>query len=346
MSFPSRPAADRPSRARSRVLVLLSIVAILLAACSGSAPATPSSSTVPTPTAVPTATAAATPTPQPTPPPAFPVSLTDDQGTTVSIEAEPTRIVSLTPAGTEILFKLGVGPSVVAKAEDIDPFPPEADALPIVARYTGVDIEQIVALEADLVIADALNPADAVTQLRGLDIPVVVLAATSIESALADIELVGDAVGAGAYARDLTASMRARFDQLTAATAGLPAPSVFYEIDAGDTIYTVPDDSIYAEMLRLAGADPITTDASYAISLEKLVDADPEIILLGSFASVEDVPKRPGWKGMSAVKSRTIVKVNDTVITRPGPRLVDGLESLIAAIHPDLVLPSPVPATP
>ncbi len=348
MSVPSRPAVDRPSRARSRVLVLLSIIAIVLAACSGSVPATPSSSVIPTPvaTAVPTATAAATATPEPTPPPAFPVSLTDDQGTTVTIESEPAKIVSLTPAGTEILFKLGAGPRVVAKAEDIDPFPPEADALPIVARFTGVDIEQIVALEADLVIADALNPADAITQLRGLDIPVVVLAATSIDSALADIELVGDAVGAGDDARDLTASMRARFDQLTAATSGLAAPRVFYEIDAGDTIYTVPDDSIYAEMLRLAGADPITTDASYAISLEKLVDADPEIILLGSFATVEDVPKRPGWKGMSAVKSGTIVKVNDTVITRPGPRLVDGLESLIAAIHPDLVLPSPVPATP
>ena len=251
--------------------------------------------------------------------------------------------MALTPAATEILFKLGAGDRTVAKAEDIDPYPPEANALPVVSKFTGVDVEKIVALDADLVIADTLNPPDAITQLRGLHLPVIVLSATSIDGALADIELVGDAVGKGAPARDLTASMRARFDQLKAAAAGLPKPKTFYEVGAGDTIYTVPDPSIYAEMLRLAGSTPITTDSSYVISLEKLVAADPQVILLGDKAPVADVAKRPGWEGMAAVKSGAIVPVNDTIVTRPGPRLVDGLAALIKAIHPEVVVPSPIP---
>jgi iron complex transport system substrate-binding protein len=291
---------------------------------------------MPTPTSTPTAS--------PTPPPAFPVTITDDQGTKITLKSAPTKIASLTPAATEILFKIGAGPRTVAKAEDIDPYPPEADALPIVAKFTGIDVEKIVALGADLVIADTLNPPDAITQLRGLGVPVIVLGATSIDGALKDIELVGDAVGAAGEAGDLTASMRARFDQLGAVTSSLTKPRTFYEIGAGDTIYTVPDPSIYAEMLRLAGADPITTDSSYAISLEKLVAADPEIILLGDKEPVAGVPKRPGWADMTAVKKNAIKEVNDTIVTRPGPRLVDGLEALIKAIHPEVVLPSPGPA--
>ncbi len=169
------------------------------------------------------------------------------------------------------------------------------------------------------------------------------LSATTLDGALKDIELVGDAVGSGEQARTLTGSMQARFDQLGAATTGLSKPRTFYEIGAGDTIYTVPDKSIYAEMLRLAGAEPITTDSSYAISLEKLVAADPEIILLGDKVPVADVTKRPGWDGMTAVKKKAIKEVNDTIVTRPGPRLVDGLAALIGAIHPEVTLP-PAPS--
>ncbi len=333
---------SRRSRRHAAVLALILGASLILAACStAGAPSSPSA--VPTdPPASPSAPA--TVEPSPSSPTAFPVTVTDDQGTAVEIAAEPQRIVALTPAATEILYKIGVGSAVVAKAEDIDPFPPEAADLPIVSTFTGVDVEKIVTLGADVVIADSLNKPDAITQLRGLGLPVIVLAATSIDGALHDIELVGDAVGAGGAARDLTASMRARLDQLSAAAAGADTPRVFYEIGAGDTIYTVPDDSIYAEMLRLAGSEPITTDSSYVISLETLIAADPEVILIGDMSPVEDVPKRSGWDGMTAVKARAIYPVNDTIVTRPGPRLVDGLASLITAIHPSLVVPSPVPS--
>jgi len=315
---------------RARSLLALALV---LAACAPSA----SQSTAPGPT----------PTPGPTSSPVVtpgPVTVVDDEGNTVVIPSPPQRIVSLTPAATEILFAIGAGAQVAAKVDDIAPYPPEADRLPIVATFEGVNVEQIVDLEADLVIAGGLGftPPDAVTQLRGLGVPVVLVYADSIETALDDIELIGDAAWAGDAARELTASMRADFDTLNALTAGLPKPRVFYEIDATSAIYTAPADSVYAEMLTLAGSNPITTDASYVISLEQLVAADPEIILLGDGAygvTAEQVAARPGWATMTAVTTGAIRAVDDVVITRPGPRLVIGLRALIAAIHPDVVLP-------
>jgi iron complex transport system substrate-binding protein len=101
-------------------------------------------------------------------------------------------------------------------------------------------------------------------------------------------------------------------------------------------------------MIELAGGDPITTGStsSFSISLERLIDADPELILLGDAAygvTPDLVSARPGWAVMTAVRDGRITPVDDIVITRPGPRLVEGLRQLAAAIHPDVVLPSPVP---
>jgi iron complex transport system substrate-binding protein len=321
-----RPASIRHAR-------WLLVLVLVLAACGPSA--SQSTASPPAPTPGPTSSPVVTP---------GPVTVVDDDGNTVVIPSAPQRIVSLTPAATEILFAIGAGGRVAAKVKDPAPFPPEADRLPIVATDEGVDVEKIVDLEADLVIAGGLGftPPDAVTQLRGLGIWVLVVYADSIETALDDIELIGDAAWAGEAARELTALMRADLDALSALTVDLPKPRVFYEIDAIGAIYTAPADSVYAEMLTLAGSDPITTDASYVISLEQLVAADPEIILLGDGAygvTAEQVAARPGWATMTAVTTGAIRAVDDVVITRPGPRLVDGLRALIAAIHSDVVLP-------
>jgi iron complex transport system substrate-binding protein len=319
---------------RRRAVGALTVL-LALAACT--APVTsPSPSVSPGPTAAPVA--------------AFPLTLTDDEGTQITIPSEPRRIVSLTPAATEILFAIGAGDRVVAKVEDITPWPPEADDLPVVATFQGVEIERIVDLGPELVVAGGLGytAPEAVAQLRRLRIPVLVVYAESTDGALRDIELIGDAVGEGAPARDLAASMRADFDQVETATAGVPKPRVFYEIDATGAIYGPADESFLAEMIRLAGGDPITTGSpdTYNIALERLIEADPEVILLGDAAygvTAEQVAARPGWHVMTAVRTGAIRPIDDIVVTRPGPRLTEGLRALLTALHPDLV---PIPATP
>ncbi len=322
--------------------VLFVVVVLAVAGCAAAAPASPAS--VP-PTAT-TATPTATPTPAPF------ATLTDDEATVVVIPTEPQRIVSLTPATTEILFAIGVGPRVVATT-DFDDYPPEAVALPDVASYQAVDVEGIVGLEADLVIAggNSFNDPAAIARLRDLGIPVVVVYASTVDGVLTDIELVGVAVGRDQAARELTAAMRIGFGEVATAIAELSRPLVFYEIDATTEIYTAADDSFVAEMVALAGGDPITTGSptDFSISIERLIDANPQVIILGDAAygvTAEAVAARPGWNVLTAVRDGAIRPANDVLITRPGPRLVDGLRELALAIHPDAALPSPQPATP
>jgi iron complex transport system substrate-binding protein len=288
-------------------------------------------------------------TESPTPAPAYPLTLTDDEGGLVALDARPQRIVSLTPATTEILFALGAGDRVVGKVDDISPFPPEADGLPIVAKFGSVDVEKIVGLEPDLVIAGGnnFNPPAALDQLRSISsrrIPVLVVYAKDVAGVLADIRLVGTAIGEKAAAGRMADEMRSQIDAVAAATAGLPHPRTFYELDATREIYGPADDSFVAEMVRLAGGDPITTGSPtvFSIPLERLVAADPEVIVLGDAnygVAAADVAARPGWADMAAVKAGAIRPVDDVVVTRPGPRLVEGLRALTLAIHPDATLP-------
>jgi iron complex transport system substrate-binding protein len=329
--------------------VAVSILAILLAACGSAAtprPSTPPDATgglIAPATATPPASASAAPSAA-----AFPMTLTDDEGAAVELKAEPRKIVSLTPATTEILFALGVGDRIVGKVEDFTPYPPEVTAIPDVAKFGEVDVEKIVSLGADVVIAggNSFNPPAKIAQLRKLGIPVLVEYAPDIAGVLKDIELTGDAVGKSAEARDLTASMQAAFDQVQAATLDFPKPRVFYELDATQKIYTAADNSFLAEMITLAGGEPITTGSTtnFEIPLEKLVTADPELILLGDAAygtTADAVRKRNGWAGMTAVKAGAIKPVDDVLVSRPGPRLVDGLRALALAIHPDAAVPAP-----
>jgi iron complex transport system substrate-binding protein len=338
-----------PSRRSSLGAVAAVALATVIAACTatGASPSTAPSATPAAPAAP-----AASPSAAPSPTASIFATVTDDEGTVVEIPTEPERIVSLTPATTEILFAIGAGPRVVATT-DFDDYPPEAVALPDVASYTAVDVEKIVGLETDLVIAGGnfFNDPAAIAQLRGLGIPVVVTYAPTVDAVLRDIELIGTAVGLDDAAGELAASMQAGFDEVAAATADLPRPRVFYELDATSDIYTAADDSFVAEMITLAGGDPITTGSptDFAISLERLITADPEIIVLGDAAygvTAEAVAARPGWDVMTAVRDGAIRPVNDLVVTRPGPRLVDGLRELTLAIHPDAAVPPPAAVAP
>jgi iron complex transport system substrate-binding protein len=276
---------------------------------------------------------------------AFPVTVTDDAGTSVAIPEKPERIVSLTPGTTEILFAIGAGDRVVATT-DADDYPPEAVPLPDVASFGSVDLERIVELEADLVVAggNEYTPSDAIRSLRSFDIPVVVIYAASVDGVLADVELIGNAVGAAPEADALVDEMRTEIDALSAAVEDLPPPRVFYEIDASVGVYGPADESFLAEMIRLAGGEPITTGSasSFEIPLEQLVAADPEVIVLGDAAfgvTPEQVAERPAWGQMRAVLDGAVRVVDDKLVTRPGPRLAQGLRSLILAIHPDASLP-------
>jgi iron complex transport system substrate-binding protein len=342
-------------RGRAIPVALLASLALLVGACAASV--TPPASTGPSPTTASVPAETATPAPSSTATPAaaaFPLTLTDDEGTAVTIPARPRRIVSLTPATTEILFAVGAGPRVVATT-DFDDYPPQAMSLPHVATFQGVDVEKIVGLEADLVVAGGnnFNSPDAIAKLRSLGIPVLVVYAPDVAGVLADVELVATAAGEAAAGSSLAAGMRAGIDAVAEAVAasGAARPRVFYELDATKEIYGPADGSFVVEMIGLAGGTAITTGSRtvFSIPLENLVTADPDVIVLGDAAygvTAEQVAARPGWGGMTAVKAGAIRPVDDVVVTRPGPRLAEGLRALALAIHPDASLPPVTTASP
>ena len=231
--FPSPPA--HPAMPPGRLMTALAALVLVLAACTGSAGPSPvASSSTAIATAAPTATPL--PTPTATPVAAFPATLKDDEGTSVTIASEPKRIVSLTPATTEILFGLGAGDRVVATDDGSD-YPAAAANLKHVATFSSVDTEQVVQLGADLVLAGGLGftPADAITKLRSLKIPVLVIYAPSVDGVLKDIELIGAAVGATDEAKTMTDGMSTQLKAISdaaaarATTAGAK-PRVYYEI--------------------------------------------------------------------------------------------------------------------
>ncbi|MEO7117643.1 MAG: helical backbone metal receptor, partial [Candidatus Limnocylindrales bacterium] len=346
------------------------MAALALAACSGapSPTAVPGTATTTIPTGatgtpattaspVATPTVAPTPTPEPTPEPTptdtadFPVTLTDDRGTDITLLAKPERIVSLSPANTEIVFALGEGDTVVG-GTDADDYPEGAGAPTDVVVFGVVNAEQIVDLEPDLVLAADFTAQDVIDKLRGVDIPVMVINGASVDAVVADITLVGQATGTTDLATQITVGMLDRIDQVAAAVLDTESrPRVFYEIDATDAIYGPAEGSFLADLVEMAGGAAITTGdpAVYSIALEQLLADDPEIIILGDAiygTCPEQVHDRDAWQHMTAVEDDAIRPVDDTIVTRPGPRLAEGLAALAVAIHPELELvPAPPPVT-
>jgi cobalamin transport system substrate-binding protein len=321
---------------RLRPSALLSLaVALLLAACAppGSATPSPSVDASMAPSAPPSATA-------------YPLTLTDDAGREVAIPAAPSRIVSLAPSNTEIVCSLGACDALVG-VTDFDDYPAQVANVADVVIGGSVDLEKVVAAQPELILAagNELTPTTVIDQLTNLGYAVLSLYPSSLDDVYADISLVGAAIDARPAAAGLVADMRQRADAVVRAVAGADRPRVFYEVGVFEgTIYTAGEDSFIASLISLAGGDPITGDAvSTAIQLEGLIAADPELILLGDAsydASItpEAVAARVGWEGMTAVETgQILVMRDDLLITRPGPRIVDGLEALARAIHPDLV---------
>ncbi len=330
------------TRPRLLLVVLLSIAA-LLAAC-GQERATTFSSVGATISSPP----AASSTPSATPA-TYPLTLIDDAGRSVTLPAAPERIVSLAPSNTEIVCAIGACDTLTG-VTDFDDYPASVTSLPRVVVNATVDAEKVVAARPDLVLAagNGLTPEAVITQLTGLGLQVMTLYPKDLDGVYADIGLVGRATGHADAASTLVATMGSRVAAVEDAVAGAARPRTFYEVSIFEgVIYTAGDGSFLASLVDMAGGDPVTGNAqSTAIGLETLVNDDPQLILLGDASydpSLQDrdsalnqVRTRAGWEVMSAVREGRVVPfLDDIVTTRPGPRIVDGLEALARAIHPE-----------
>jgi iron complex transport system substrate-binding protein len=304
-----------------KIFFLTVTLALLVAGC---APASA------TPLAAPTLSAA--------------ITLTDGLGRPVVLSGAAQRVVSLAPSNTEILFAVGAGSQVVGRDEFSD-YPQEAKSVASVGGSMGqYSVEAIVALKPDLVLAAEINSPELVKQLEGLGLTVYYLKnPKTLEEMYTNLEIVGQLTGQDTV--KLTDSLKARVAAVDEKIMPLSyAPSVFYEIDATDAAkpYTYGPGSFGDLLIARAGGVNIggtLTDAYPQMSLEQIVVANPSIILLGDSmwgTTMESVLARPGWASIAAVQSKSIYAIDDNWISRPGPRLVDGLEALARLLHPGL----------
>ena len=257
----------------------------------------------------------------------------------------PQKIVSLGAPITEILFALDLGDRVVA-TDDYSDYPDEAKSITKVGSpWPGFSTETILDQEPDLILSSS---GAIVQQLESYGVPVFVIQPRDIAGIYEDIRLIGQITGKKKQASDLVDSLTARVSEVTDKTSGLTddeKPTVFYEVDATDPIspYTVGSGTFQDELITLAGGKNIGDAQSgwYQMSMETIVDADPDMIILEDYqygVSPESVGARSAaWAGLSAVKNGHVYPIEDPNLTsRYGPRIVDGLEVLARMIHPEL----------
>jgi iron complex transport system substrate-binding protein len=269
------------------------------------------------------------------------VTITDDDGQEVTIDAPPERIVTFAPSMTETVFALGLGDRLVGVSGAYDDYPAAAKGVQEIggAGEFGVDpnLEEVVALQPDLFLT--ISGGDQwKQQLRDLDVPVVTLNATDLPDLLDDIRVVGRITGATDAADGLTSDMQERADAVTIAVSDAGGPvSCFFEVYFPPLTTVGPDTFIYDLLVR-AGCDPTTSNAKAdypAWSVEKLIAGQPDVYIATpeSAKSAEAVASRPGFAAILAVSTGAVL-VDSDLITRPGPRVIDGLEGLEAALHP------------
>ena len=262
------------------------------------------------------------------PAPSFPVTVTDFQDKPVSIAKRPDRVVSIGPSNTEFLFALDAGDRVVG----VDDFSDEPAAARAKEKVGGVkpNVEKIVSLRPDLVVSVKISDGS-LESLTSRGIVVLVVNPQSAADVAKTATLLGRAIGADGDA--LASRIQSGLDAVRAKAATQPKKRVYHEIDASDPnkLFTVGPGSFIHDVITIAGGVNIAATASGQypqLSPEEIIRADPEVIVFASFGvTPEQIAARPGWSVITAVKTKRIVKVEGSLMSRPGPRLAEAAEA-------------------
>ncbi|GMQ98066.1 MAG: ABC transporter substrate-binding protein [Acidimicrobiia bacterium] len=267
----------------------------------------------------------------------FPVTVDAPNGP-VTIDERPTRIVSISPTSTEVLFAVGAGGQVIA-VDDQSNFPAEAPVTDI-SGFTP-NVEAIAALDPDLVFL-SFDPGDVIAGLEAVGIPVILHgSALSLDEAYAQWEQVGVATGNIAEAVALVASTQ---ESIASAVASLPGDtnglSYYYELDP--TFYSATSSTFVGELFALTAMTNIADEGDPdgfgfpQLTSEYIVDSDPSLIYLADTKccgqNEQEVAARPGWNSMTAVSEGTVIELDDDVASRWGPRITQLLDIVVASI--------------
>ena len=274
-----------------------------------------------------------------------PITLIDGLGRLITAAVPAQRIIALSPPLTEMLFAVGAGGQMVGRDSYSD-YPAEAIKITDVGwTYGKYNLETVVNLKPDLVLAGEITTPELVASLENLGIKVFYLKnPLNLDEMFAMLKTVGALSGHTTEADTLVKNLQQRASVLQVKLDKVTSrPTVFYELDATDPSkpYTPGPGTLYTNLISLAGGENIgarLTTVWAQISLEQLLVDDPTYILLGDAsygATPEIVTQRAGWQSLTAVKEGRVLPFDDNLLVRYGPRLLDGLEALAKVLHPE-----------
>jgi iron complex transport system substrate-binding protein len=277
----------------------------------------------------------------------FPVTIKDALDQEVVIEKKPERIISLLPSNTEIAFGLGLGKQIVG-VSDFDNYPEEVKEK---EKIGGMEfnVEKIISLKPDLVLAHASNANNAkagLDQIRNAGIDVLVVNdANSFSKVYESIDMIGKATGKTKEATDMINEMKGKVEEIRKKAADIKDDKkvkVFVEVSPAPDIFTTGKGTFMNEMLEIINAENAAADQEgwVQITEEAIIQLNPDVIVTtyGFYEKnpVEKVLSRKGWENVSAIKNKRVYDVNSDTVSRPGPRLVEGLEELASVVYPEV----------
>ncbi|WP_048086188.1 ABC transporter substrate-binding protein [Archaeoglobus veneficus] len=318
-------------------VVLIILLSLLIAGCSASQP----ESTSVTPAQSPASYVNNSATTPPEVNDSKIIRVVDDLGYEVVITKTPQRIVSLAPSNTEILFALGVGDEVVG-VTDYCNYPPEAMNRTKVGGYSTIDVEKVIALNPDLVVAAYGNGLETIEALRGHGLTVIALNPKNLSDVMRNIELLGEVTGCEENASQLVEMMKNRIEEVEKAVANTSRPKVAH-IMWHDPIWISGNNTFIDELIRLAGGENVFSDMDgwKIVSIEDILERNPDVIIVNSGTGMGGGENALyEWavselKDVSAVKNGRVYVIDADIISRPSYRLVYALEEIAGFLHPE-----------
>lgn len=274
----------------------------------------------------------------------FPVTLTDDAGNEVTIEQEPQKIVSIQASTTEISFALGLGDKIVG-VSDYCNYPEEAKSKEKIGAR-DMNAEKILELLPDLVLVTDYHDekhANILEQFRQAGSKVVVIgSASSFEDAYRHMRMIAKATGTEEKAEAIIKDMETRLEAIKEKAQTITNPKkVWIEVSPAPDIFTTGKGTFLNEMLESIQATNVAGDQEGWVKFteEQIVNLMPEVIITtyGYYVDkpADGVLKREGWQEVPAVQHKQVFDVHNDTVTRPGPRLIDGVETLAELIYPE-----------
>ncbi|MDP4095308.1 ABC transporter substrate-binding protein [Paenibacillus sp. P96] len=274
----------------------------------------------------------------------YPLTVKDATGQEFTFEKAPEKVISVSPAETEALFAIGLDTEIVG-VSDYDDYPEVAKSKPKMGGITKPNEEAIIAAQPDVVFTGISMDEEAVNKLRELGITIFKTDPKSVEDVMNNITLYGTIMDRQQEAKAITDKMKADVAEVQEGVKNIGDSQrlrVYVEFSPG---WTVGKGEFMDEMITLAGGENIASDTKgwNQISEEKVIAANPDVILYSKSVVDENgqtleqmIKGRDGWNHINAIRNNRIFGLDDNLISRPGPRVTEGLKEVAKGIYPEV----------